>query len=90
MPSAIATLTTLLPMELVLTLRFDSQGCATTCSRAMQYCPISRKLGPWDYRELIETDSLFDVNIWATLAKPSLDAQKETCPLLAPPLALLF
>ena len=62
MPSAIATLITLLPMELVLTLRFDSQGCATTCSRAMHHCPISRKLGPWDYRELIETDSLFDVN----------------------------
>ena len=37
-------------------------------ARAMHHCPIWSKQGPWNYRELVETDSLFDVNIWAILA----------------------
>lgn len=68
MPSAIAILTTLLPMGLVLDSALLKDVQQHALARAMHHCPILSKLGPWDYRELIETDSLFDVNIWATLA----------------------
>lgn len=68
MPSAIAILTTLLPMELVLDSALLKDLQQHALARTMHHCPILSKLGPWDYRELIETDSLFDVNIWVTLA----------------------